>query len=301
MATFNRSHLIKESLDSIHKQTFKEWELLVIDDGSKDGTKEVVENYSRKDRRVTYHRRPEEHKKGLPGCRNYGLNISKGSFVVFFDDDDIAHPDNLMFCVNELENKGVDYCRYLREVFRGQFHENFDRSTNYKVSFLGMNNYEEMVLGDIPFNSCQVMWRKSCFLNNYFNEDLMYAEEWECYLRILSQGLVGANIEKTLFYGRKHPNSNTGEYYNSDAVRKESKSKAVKLVLDNLERKNLLSSSYKKHFVRLGFFLKDFSVVSKVLNVFGAGKFEKLKYAIGYYSYPLVKRYFNMITHLRWD
>ncbi|MGI0107854.1 glycosyltransferase family 2 protein [Salinimicrobium sp. WS361] len=299
MATYNRAHLIGESLNSVLNQSYNNWECLVIDDGSTDETEEVIKAISLTDQRIKYNRRPVNHKKGLPGCRNYGLDVAKGDYMIFFDDDDIAHPDNLKICVAELKNSSVSYCRYLKDVFRGNFDVEFDRRLEYSKKMLKITNLEEVVVGTIPFNSCQVMWRRECFDGNYFKEDLMYAEEWECYLRILSEGTVGITINKVLFYGRKHKDSNTGEFYSNDPVRRSSYSQAVKLVIDNLKKKDLFSAELKQYFIRMGFFFKDYSIIQYTLKTVDSSIIEKSKYKLGYVFYPLLKRYFNLVNDLK--
>jgi glycosyltransferase involved in cell wall biosynthesis len=299
MATYNRAHLISESLRSVMNQSFENWECLVIDDGATDETEKVIEYIGATDERIVYLKRPGNHKKGLPGCRNYGLDIARGDYVIFFDDDDIAHPDNLKICVTELEDKNTSYCRYLKDVFRGEFNLEFDHKLEYSKKILDVNNLESIVEGVIPFNSCQVMWRRECFIGNYFNEELMYAEEWECYLRILSKEVKGISVDKVLFYGRKHLNSNTGEFYTNDPVRRSSYSKAVKLVIENLKKNDLLTAKLKQYFIRMGFFFKDYSIIQHTLAAFNSSTIEKSKYKLGFAFYPLLKRYFNLANRLR--
>ena len=112
MATFNRAHFIVETLKSIQDQTYKYWECLIIDDGGTDNTVDVISPILIKDKRFKYYKRPQFHKKGLPGCRNYGIELAKGHFIIFFDDDDIVHPQNLEFCVSDLKNTTFDFFRY---------------------------------------------------------------------------------------------------------------------------------------------------------------------------------------------
>src|SRR5258705_6384267 len=95
MATYNRSHFILETLSSIQNQTYSEWECLIIDDGGTDNTLEIITPVLDTDLRFKFVKRPDQYKKGLPGCRNYGLDLAKGDYIIFFDDDDIVHPQNL--------------------------------------------------------------------------------------------------------------------------------------------------------------------------------------------------------------
>jgi glycosyltransferase involved in cell wall biosynthesis len=89
MATYNRAHFIVETLVSIQNQTFLDWECIIVDDGGTDNTKEVIKPIIEEDKRFLYVQRDDIYQKGLPGCRNNGLDIAKGDYIIFFDDDDI--------------------------------------------------------------------------------------------------------------------------------------------------------------------------------------------------------------------
>ncbi len=93
--TFNRSELIKETLDSISMQTYSNWECIIIDDGSIDATEVVVNEYCNKDSRFIYFKRPINKVKGASSCRNYGFSQSKGEFINFVDDDDLLSPNKI--------------------------------------------------------------------------------------------------------------------------------------------------------------------------------------------------------------
>lgn len=89
--TYNRANLIKETINSVLNQTHQNFEILIIDDGSVDNTKAVVQSI--KDDRIKYYW--QEHS-GLPAiARNKGLNIAKGEFIAFLDSDDIWFPQKL--------------------------------------------------------------------------------------------------------------------------------------------------------------------------------------------------------------
>jgi GalNAc5-diNAcBac-PP-undecaprenol beta-1,3-glucosyltransferase len=254
MATFNRAHFIEETLITIQNQTYTHWECLIIDDGGNDGTENVISPILAKDSRFKYYHRSVTYQKGLPGCRNFGLDLSKGEYVIFFDDDDIVHPLNLELCVSKLLTEDVSYCRYIRKAFTGDFDYHFDMQKECNSFYIEENDYQKIVTGLLPFNSCAVMWKKECFNDIRFNESLMYAEEWECYTRILTSGIRGISIDKTLFFGRKHPNSNTGEFWNNDPLRRASKVEACRLVINHLAQNKLLTYRLGVYFVSLAHF-----------------------------------------------
>ncbi|ESU25964.1 hypothetical protein FLJC2902T_29760 [Flavobacterium limnosediminis JC2902] len=119
--TYNRAHLISETLDSVLAQTYTDWECIVVDDGSTDTTEEVVMDYVAKDTRFQFNIRPKNAIKGASSSRNYGLSLCKGSYVLFLDSDDwllphcisqrtsfmFENPD-LSFMVVPMNTKGND-------------------------------------------------------------------------------------------------------------------------------------------------------------------------------------------------
>ena len=289
MATYNRAHFIVETLISIQKQTHTNWECLLIDDGGSDNTKEVIKPFIDNDHRFQYVKRPNSYKKGLPGCRNYGIELAKGDYIIFFDDDDIVHPQNLELCVNELEESDFHFCRYERSVFFGEFDYKFDLTKEYKSNIITINDLEYVLKNKLPFNSCAVMWKKELFLRDKFVESLMYAEEWELYSRLLSYNIVGVTIDKCLFYGRKHKNSNTGEYYSGNPIRIASKKEAIKLVAKNLYTKNLLTKSILKYLIGFAFSFRDVQLFKEIMEISKTPFKKRVFLTFKYYMFPVWK------------
>lgn len=286
MATYNRAHFIVESLLSIQKQTFLDWECLIIDDGGTDNTVEVITPLLDQDTRFKYYKREDNYLKGLPGCRNQGLDLAKGEYVIFFDDDDIAHPQNLECCVEELKEVSISFCRYIRNVFFGDFDYHFDYSKEYTHFYIDKKDIQKMLNNELQFNSCAVMWKKVCFKENRFAENLMYVEEWELYSRIVSSGFNGISIDKCLFYGRKHLESNTGEYYSNNPIRRASYAEAILLVVQNLKEKKLLTYSLKRYFIAFSIDFEEYNLCQNILNVLDLPTFEKLYWQIFYKVLP---------------
>ncbi|MFV9484361.1 glycosyltransferase family 2 protein [Christiangramia sp. ASW11-125] len=295
MATYNRDRFIKAALDSIINQSFTNWECLVIDDGSSDRTAEILEAYNGADSRIKYFKRSKNYRKGLPGCRNMGLDLAKGNYIQFFDDDDIVHPENLQTCFKLLKDKDLYFCRYEKKPFLEKAEIlNFPISGKIKIQKIGDTDIDNVVTGKIPFASCTVLWDRKCFRNIRFNEDLMYAEEWECYTKILSEGYDGISLNQVLYFNRKHAESNTGEFWNKDEMRIGSYKKAAMLIIDQLAKKKLINDELKKFFIRLGFMLGSGKILRRILSATGAGKFEKLKYLMGFNVYPILKPLFRL-------
>lgn len=289
MATFNRAHLISKTLNSILAQTYINWECLVIDDGSTDNTRGKVKDFTENDSRFKYLKRPDIHQKGLPGCRNYGLNLAKGEYIIFFDDDDIIHPQNLEICQKILENTAKDFCHYKKQSFTKKLlPQASEIHKPIKKYSIGIKEIEKVVSNKIALASCTVMWRKECFDEERFIESLNYAEEWECYSRILLEGFKGVGIDQILYFNRKHPNSNTGEFWEGDKKRRESNEKAIKLVIENLQNKGFLSPQLFRYFVQMSIFLKNKSILEYVFSKSDSGFITRSQYRLLYKFYPIL-------------
>lgn len=291
MATYNRAHFIVETLQSIQNQSYSNWECLIIDDGGSDNTYEEIQSIIKSDDRFQFFKRTNKYKKGLPGCRNFGLDRAKGDYIIFFDDDDIVHPQNLELCVSELNSTEYNFCRYIRTVFTGEFNSDFDLSKEYSKFEINLKDIEAIIKNELPINSCAIMWEKVCFANKRFTEHLMYAEEWELYSRILSKGYNGLSINKTLFFGRKHSKSNTGEFYSGDLKRIESKKEAIVLIVENLKNEGLLTNSLFKYLSGLVIAFRDYELLQQILLIAKMENKTQLYIHFKYFMFPLWKRY----------
>lgn len=89
--SFNREDLVAETLDSVIAQTWPHWEMLVVDDGSTDRTKEIVASYAARDSRIRLLDRTWQPK-GACSCRNEGVSMARGDYVMFLDTDDLIDP-----------------------------------------------------------------------------------------------------------------------------------------------------------------------------------------------------------------
>ena len=103
--TYNRKHTLQRAIDSVLSQTFKPYEIIIVDDGSKDGTKEwLLQNYPS----VQYIHQPNN---GVSSARNKGIQISQGSWIALLDSDDEWMPEKLEYQSRFLEvNRDSSFC-----------------------------------------------------------------------------------------------------------------------------------------------------------------------------------------------
>ncbi len=298
IATYNRCNFIGVTLDSIFNQTYLNYEVIIVDDGGDDNTKEILETYL-KDSRVKFYRRPKEYLKGCPGSRNFGLTKATGEFIWFFDDDDIAHPDLLENCINALSNTKQDFCRFERTVFYDFEKIEFDKITNPKIEIVSKNNLKQLIIGELPFNSCQVIWKKSSLGKEHFREDIIYADDWEFYSRLLSMGLNGVSIDKILLYARKHPGSATHKYKSGNKKILNSVILANYSVIDLVVEENLMDSQLFKFFYRKALFFNSYPIVKHLIEKSDLNFINRIKFKIGFYAYPAILPIFKIKSKLK--
>ncbi|MGX7668103.1 glycosyltransferase family 2 protein [Flavobacterium pedocola] len=209
--TFNRANLIGETLDSIVEQTHADWECILVDDGSTDNSREVIETYLKKDSRFRYFERPSDRKKGANACRNYGFEQSKGAYVKWFDSDDVLLPDALEKQLEVLKETGkqIAVCEY--HLFRNRETENIvPQYLNEKVT----NLFLTYISGDITLNTQIVLFSRDVVEGYLFDESLSRAQDLDFIYRILKDHNAEVVLQnEVLVQIRAHSDSITGTFH----------------------------------------------------------------------------------------
>ncbi|OUS18686.1 family 2 glycosyl transferase [Nonlabens dokdonensis] len=143
--TYNRATYILETLHSIKNQTYKDFECIIIDDGSTDNTNEVISDFLSTDSRFKYYHRPDSFSKGANGSRNYGFSLSTGSLIKFFDSDDLMLPEHLEKSIKYIEEGNYDFVvgdsiNFDKSGLLSKPY-NFDRKTA-SISAMSFTNYK---------------------------------------------------------------------------------------------------------------------------------------------------------------
>lgn len=183
--TFNRADLISETLDSIVNQNYANWECLVVDDGSTDETTQVVSTYQKKDPRIKLHSRPKSKKKGANSCRNYGLHLSSGDYIQFFDSDDIMKPTCLENRVAKFQEYDVDFLVFsMGFIKKRKTYEDSGFVTTVKTWQEALDKF--LSPDKLPWNTIRIMF-KTAFIKDkiWYNEDLLRFQDVEFNIRLL--------------------------------------------------------------------------------------------------------------------
>lgn len=186
--TYNRAHLIGETLDSIIAQTYTHWECIVVDDGSTDDTSSLMNAYITNDKRFKYHHRPKDRLPGGNAARNYGFELSKGDFIQWFDSDDIMVPQHLEIKVTTLLENKADFVVSKSKYFNREnphFHP-----YNYTTKDL---HFEAFAMGAVSWITGDFMIDKVVAKKELFNEHLKSGQEYNYCCKIL------LHIKKPIF------------------------------------------------------------------------------------------------------
>ncbi|MBI3013693.1 MAG: glycosyltransferase [Candidatus Tectomicrobia bacterium] len=109
--TYNRRHFLPEAVASVRRQTYRDWELIIVDDGSEDGTREMLEKLGGPVRLLfTEHR-------GVSAARNRGLAEARGKYIAYLDSDDLWHPHKLQIQVEYMEAHPAAVVTYTDEIW----------------------------------------------------------------------------------------------------------------------------------------------------------------------------------------
>jgi glycosyltransferase involved in cell wall biosynthesis len=203
LPTYNRAHIVSKSLQSVLAQTYRNFEVIVIDDGSTDNTKEIITTIARKDSRVKYFKNNEN--KGPAGARNVGINLAKGELIAFIDDDVEWVPDKLEKQVNLLQTLPENYTVVYSGVYK-IFNDKkiyFSPRDVYSKEGIVFNFFFKGMLGDTP----SMLVRKSALFNvGLFDEKLPISEDRELAFR-LSKKYKFEVIDEPLYISYDTPNS----------------------------------------------------------------------------------------------
>lgn len=196
--THNYGRYIDKAIQSVVNQTMTDWELIVIDDGSTDNTKEILEKYNEYPKiRIV-----EQENKGLNITANIALRLSNGMYIIRLDADDYFDENILLVLSNILDTKpevGLVYPDYYHINEDGEVLEIVRRK---KIG-------EEVELLDLPAHGACTMIRKECLLDlRGYEEEFSCHDGYGLWLKFIKK-YKPYNVNIPLFYYRQHPKSLT--------------------------------------------------------------------------------------------
>jgi len=199
---YNAEKYIAETMDSIINQSFHDFEFILVDDCSTDGTAEIIERYAKDDERIKLYR--NEKNLGIAGNRNKGISFATGKYIVWADADDVSVKERLQLQYDFMESHPkVGIC--------GGFLQFFDYTGDKGIRKYAPDDtsLRKTIFRYSPVAQPSAIIRKSC-LDEAGKYDLAWppAEDLDMSFRIGSK-YEFANIQQILIRYREHPNSAT--------------------------------------------------------------------------------------------
>ena len=210
MPTYNRAHYIAETIQSIQEQTYTNWELYIMDDGSEDNTKDVVLSFN--DKRISYF---NEGRIGITGVlKNKAIRESKGELITFMDSDDLMAPHKLEAQVQAmLQNPDVGFSFTNCHDFNEQ-----------GIQRIYLNKHEGIETGNYFQDICwghklvfiqTVMFRRACIDSaSYFRENRIFTD-FSFITNLASKHKV-VILYESLFFRRLHSGNNINSNWTLD-------------------------------------------------------------------------------------
>jgi GT2 family glycosyltransferase len=200
----NEEHYIQAALDSLYCQTFTNWELVAVDDGSSDGTAAILAAAAGKDHRVQIIHREGG---GLVAALNAGLEACQAPLLARMDGDDICHPRRLELQRSYLDthpDTGLAACNFLHFPRTGLKHGMVD----YETWQNGLSNHS-LIIRDLfvesPFVHPSIMVRRTVLKELGGYHDNSWPEDYDLWLRMAAAGVKFARLPQTLLFWRDHP------------------------------------------------------------------------------------------------
>jgi glycosyltransferase involved in cell wall biosynthesis len=185
---YNYGLYLSEAIDSALAQTYKPIEVLIIDDGSTDNTKEVALSY---DERIVYYSKPNQ---GLSHTRNFGVDKSSGEFIVFLDADDILVSTFVEDCMTVLGQNPAASFVYTQLQNFGR-NDAISKFSSYSIAELKEHNYI----------NAGALVRATVFTRVRYNTSMRSGwEDWDFYISLAERGCTGVLLDEPLLLYRKH-------------------------------------------------------------------------------------------------
>lgn len=199
MPVYNGEKYLREAIDSILNQTFTDFELLIINDGSSDSTESIIKSYN--DVRIEYIKNGQNL--GLINTLNKGLNLAKGEYIARMDQDDISHPERFAKQVAVFEkNHDIGVCGTLFTLFSKK---------NEDLLIEHPENHDSIKIGLLTrclIGHPTVMMRKKAINNYQYDINYQAAEDYELWTRLINVTKF-YNIQESLLRYRFHDTNMT--------------------------------------------------------------------------------------------
>jgi len=192
MPNYNYGRFIRQAVDSVFAQTFDDFELIIIDDGSSDDSHEIIESYADNPKVITIY----QQNKGLNVTNNIALRAARGEYIIRLDPDDWFEEHALQVLAGALDREpeaGLVFPDYYHVDSGGEI-----------IEIVRRHNFDQVDLLDQPAHGACTMFRRNCLLEvEGYDESFQCQDGWDIWIRLVQHHKV-LNVNLPLFYYRQH-------------------------------------------------------------------------------------------------
>ena len=198
MSVFNGSKFLSDAIQSILNQTFKEFEFIIVDDGSTDNSLNIIRSFESADSRIKVISKLNE---GLAKSLNAAISVSKGKFIARMDADDISYENRLEKQYEYMQkNKSIDLCGCSMDII-----DELGNVTSEKIQISNIDDIQRKRYFQSPILHITFFGKKSFFVkHNGYREQFKYAQDYDLVLRGINTGAKICNIKDKLVQYRDY-------------------------------------------------------------------------------------------------
>lgn len=204
---YNGEVFLGQTIESVLSQTYDNWELLIVDNGSTDGSYSIIKSYLHKDSRIKSFK-IDANSGGPAGPRNLGISMAKGKFIAFLDADDIWENNKLMKQINLINKYDIDVVHTSAFIIDNKGNRNGILNSFRKYELLNKifnNSFIILIFNPIILSSALI--NSEVTLKFRENSKLTSIEDWCFWIEFALSGKKIKMLNEELVYYRKHSNS----------------------------------------------------------------------------------------------
>jgi glycosyltransferase involved in cell wall biosynthesis len=190
---FNRASFIGDALTSLQRQTYQDWQAIVVNDGSVDQTAAIVQEFSRKDKRITL--LEHDRRKGAQAARNSGIRAAGTRWIAFLDSDDEYLPRSLEQRLQRAAETGFQVIHSACSVL-----DKSDSAKAFHVPPIEGNVYSDLLRGPGPTFPALMATREALSRIGYLDESILSYQEWDTAIRLARHYKFAFVPESTFLY-----------------------------------------------------------------------------------------------------
>ena len=269
ITTYNVEMYIEQAIKSVLNQTYKNLEIIIVDDCSSDNTQEIISKYEKINNNIIFKKLDQRTGGGCCYTSNIGLSMAKGEYICFLDGDDYIHNNMVQKLFNEINSKNLDLvvCNYYEDVngnIRNAYHENIYNKL--------LSKYNKSTLLQICPGPWSKIYRRSFVKENdikFIEGDYFYEDNPFHWLNIISTDKIGVIPDKLIYHRQETSRKQTTSAFNTkdnfDLTHLFSVFYAIKnLIKNNNYYKNTFQQWCKKEFLKS--IVKDDKKINNKIN-----------------------------------